>query len=231
MAINFIRKIVDNDIDNYVHSKFTRFGKGLFEKEDFIVKLSSKNVQVQTGYEYAEVLLRILAENTSEDVSGSGKIVSSKDAEKRINDANIEIVAKRGKKYDVKFSLNAQDFKKFVYDFEDCYLLLNVTSGSNTIKMKQVLPKPNKIVEKFTNAKFAKSLLPLLIEEFLFDARDFKKQAVMKHVYEIEDIIVDDELIKTDPLKARLEAKRKGKLIRELDVDGRKEHLEYNFEV
>ena len=231
MAINFIKKIVDNDVDDYTHLKFTRFGKGKFEKEDFIVKLSGKNVQIQTGYEYAEVILRILAENTNSEVVGSGKIISSKDVEDKIKEHGLEITAKRGKKYDVKFSLSSSDFKKFIYDFEDCYVLLNATSGLNVIKMKQSLPKPNKLVEKFINAKYDKDLLPVLTDEFLFDVPNFKKQVTMKHWYEINDIVVDEELVKTDPLKARLEAKRKGKLIREINLDGNKESKEYAFDV
>ena len=231
MAINFIKNIVQGNIDDATHLKFTRFGKGSFEKEDFIVKVTGKNIQLQTGYEYIDVLLKLLAYNTSESVTGSGKIISSKDVESKIKEHNIEIVGKRGKKYDIKFELGSDDFKKFVDSFNDCYLLLNLSSGNNQIKMKSSLPKPNKLVEKFATAKYDKSLLSVLKDEFLFDISDFKKEVVLKHTYEINDILVDEELIKTDPLKARLDAKRKGRLIRFKKVDGLEDTTEHDFEI
>ncbi len=229
MTFNFIKKIVDDNIDNHVHMKFVRFGMGKFEKEQFIVKVTGKNVQIQSGYEYSEVFLRILAENSKDNFDGKGRIVSSKDMQQELSEHNVEVIKKRGNKYDVEFSLSADSFKKFVYAFKDSYLLLNVVSGNNTTKMKQSLPKPNTPVEKFITVKFDKSLLPLIQEEFLFDVEGFKKVAKIKHTYVIESILVDDALLEKDPLKARMEARRKGKVIREIDVDGATETKEYNF--
>ncbi len=231
MAINFIKNMFQGKIDESTHLKFTRFGKGVFEKEDFIFKITGKNVQIQTGYEYIDVLIKLLADNTSEPVTGSGKIVSSKNVEDKIKENGVEIVAKRGKKYDVKFDLSPENFRKFVDEFDDCYLLLNVSSGNNQTKMKQTLPKPNKLVEKFATVKYDKSLLPVLKEEFLFDIPEFKKEVILKHTYDIKEIVVDEELIKKDPLKARLDAKRKGNLIRHKKIDGEESRVEHSFEV
>lgn len=232
MVINFMKKIVEGKSDETTHLKFVRYSKGHFEKEEIIIKVMGKKVQVQTGYEYIDVLLKILAEHATEDVSLKGKIISSKkDITKKLADHNIEVPGKRGNKYNVEATLSPEAFKSFVYDMDDCFLLLTVTSGSNSVKVKPGLPKPGDLKEKLATGKFDMSALPDIKEEFAFDTDDFKKELRVKHFYDIDDIIVDPALLESDPLKARLEAKRKGKVIRKKTIDGAEESTEHPFEV
>ena len=72
----------------------------------------------------------------------------------------------------------------------------------------------------------------MFIEEFLFDIKtDGFKEAVIKNTYNITKIDLNEKLLKEDPLKARLEAKREGKLLREITVDGKVEKKEYVMKV
>ena len=67
-------------------------------------------------------------------------------------------------------------------------------------------------------------------KEFAFDVSiDFKKLFI-KHTFFVKDIIVPKEY-ENDFLKARLYSKRKGKIIRIIDIDGRTEEREFDFEV
>lgn len=231
MINNFMKKLVDKNVDESTHMKFVRYSKGTFPKEEIIIKVTGKNIQVQTGPEYVDVLLKILADNTSEEVDAKGKILSSKDIVQKLKDYDVKIIGKRGNKYTVEKVFSASAFKNFVSEMDGIHLLLTVKSGLNTIKVKPSLPKPGNLKEKFAVAKFQKNLLPAIQEEFMFDGTDFKKEAKYKHTYEISEIAVDQTLLESDPLQARLQAKRKGKVIREKTIDGETERLEYNLEV
>ncbi len=231
MAMNFMRKICEGKPDDQAHAKFTRFGVGRFEREEVTIKVTGNKVKVQTGPEYIDVLLKILAEIVQEDVDVQGRIVSSKDVENRIEDHGLEIIKKRGKKYDVKGVLKKEDFAKLLDGMSDCFLLLKAASGKNKVKIGQSLPKPGKLVEKFATGEFSKDSSDMIKEEFLFDTDGFKKEAKLKHTYAIDDIAVDEELIKTDPAKARVEARRKGKVIREISIDGEDSVKEYPLDV
>ena len=55
------------------------------------------------------------------------------------------------------------------------------------------------------------------------------KQANVLHTFIINDLVVDYNI--KDPKEMREKAKRKGKIIREIDADGNKKVKEKNFEV
>ncbi|MFP4189514.1 MAG: hypothetical protein ACLFSL_00580 [Candidatus Woesearchaeota archaeon] len=231
MAINFMKKIYEGKPDELTHAKFTRFGIGRFEREEMTIKIMGNKIKVQTGPEYVDVLLRILAHIAKEDLNITGRVVSTKDVEERIKNNGLEITKKRGKKYDVEGSRSPEEFKKLLDDMSDCFLLFKANSGKNKIKTGQSLPKPGKLIEKFATGEFSKDSLDMIKEEFLFDTESFVKEAKFKHTYVIENIIVDESLIETDPKRARLEAKRKGKVIRECTIDGESYVKEYALEV
>ncbi len=231
MGINFIKNIYEGKVDDYTHLKFTRYSRGRFEKEPITIKVTGKKVKVQTGPEYAEVLLRILADHAASEVSLKGKIISTKDINKRIESYDVEVLKKWGKKYDVSATIPAPKFKEMVYEFEDCYLLLTCESGGDKVKVKTALPKPGELKEKFVTADFTKEHMDDIKSEFLFDVSDFKKEASIKHTYVIDEIAVDESLIETDPERARLEAKRKGKIIRDKTIDGKNEISEIEMDV
>jgi hypothetical protein len=91
------------------------------------------------------------------------------------------------------------------------------------LKCKDSLPKPGgALKDNFCSASFDNLDI---VKEFAFDVDDFKTLSI-KHIFKIEDIIVSKEF-ESDFEKARLNAKRKGKIIRILNVDGKeikKEH-------
>ncbi|MFP4112059.1 MAG: hypothetical protein ACLFUO_03595 [Candidatus Woesearchaeota archaeon] len=219
MAINFIKNIWNNDVDEVAHAKFVRYGKGEFVKEEFKIKAGSK-IQVWAGFEYVEVLFRMMAEVVTEPGSVKGTIVSKQDIKSKFDELGIEPKKITGKKYTVEETLDPEQFKKFVDTFSEYYMLLKAKSGNNEIKTKTSVPKPGKLVEKFASAKFDKSALDMIKKEFLFDHDGNFKEAVINHTYRIDDIIVDESLVEKDPARARLEAKRKGTLIRKSVVDG-----------
>jgi hypothetical protein len=228
MAMNFIKDVYNNQVNELAHAKFVRYGKGNYEKEEMKIKVGSK-IQIWAGFEYVDVFFRLLADVANEDVSIKGIIVSKTDIREDLVGAGIEPKKVTGKKYTIEEELSPARFKDFVDKFGGYYLLLAAKSGVNEIKTKKSVPKPGKLIEKFATVKFDKKHLDIIKDEFLFDYSGNFKEASITHTYNIQEIVVDDALIEKDPAAARLAAKRKGTLIRKRIVDGKEEVVEKDF--
>ena len=221
MTLNFIKAVINNQVDDSCHKKFIRYSLGEFEKEPFEVKKMKKNFSVKAGPEYYDVLQRFFLENIDEHVTVNGKIIAQRNVSTDLTSLGIEPVkiTGNGKKAQISCSLISQGELKNIFEkLSDTFLLLDLVAGKNTLKMKKSFPR-GKLVPGFCKAKFDISLFDKFKEEFLWDAADFTK-AIITHTYIVEDIQVSDELLNEDPVRARKEAKRKGKLIRQIDLDG-----------
>ena len=64
-----------------------------------------------------------------------------------------------------------------------------------------------------------KKFKDIILKEFAFDVNDFKK-LIIKHDFIIEELIISDEY-KDDFTKARYHAKRRGNLVRHINLDGK----------
>ena len=113
---------------------------------------------------------------------------------------------------------------------------IGVKKGLKEYKVKKkAVPKIGKETEKFVNAIIDLKDENAVKDEFLFDidskdTNNFKEISIF-NTYKIEEIVVDKKLIDSNPEKARLEAKRKGKLIRKIVIDGKESSKEYKMEV
>ncbi len=229
--MNFIRRIVQNNADEWAHKKFVRFSLGDFEREEIIIKAGS-TIQVSAGFEYLDVLLGIVSRLAKEDVIIKGKLAGKRKLSADLSNFGIEPKKISGKedKADIDCVLPPPKFEEFFETFRDVFMLLTVKSGKYSVNPKKSIPKPGKLVEKFVTAKLDKSDYDLIKQEFLFDFEGKFKEARIKQVYKIMEIKVPKEYEK-DFEKARTMATRKGKIIRNLIIDGKEFHKEYDFEV
>ncbi|MBA3063832.1 hypothetical protein FP803_00145 [Candidatus Woesearchaeota archaeon] len=224
--MNFIKKIYEKNVDEKVHKKFVRYSTGEFEKEEFMIKKGSSFVQIKAGFEYLDVMFDLMARCVNEDVSLNGIIITKNKIINELNEFGIEPKKVTGKKYTIQEIMNKKKFKEFVEKFNSCFLLLNLKSGKYSISVKKSIPKPGKLVEKFVTAKFDLKDLDLIKKEFLFDIKaDNFKDISIKHTYIIDEIIIP-EGFKNNPEEARLNAKRKGRIIRKIEIDGKVEEKE-----
>ena len=161
-----------------------------------------------------------------EDVSLNGVILTKNKIINELNEFGIEPKKVTGKKYTIQETMSKEKFKEFVEKFNSCFLLLNLKSGKHSISVKKSIPKPGKLVEKFVTAKFDLSDLDTIKREFLFDIKaDNFKDISIKYTYIIDEIIIPDEF-KNNPEEARLNAKRKGRIIRKIEIDSKTEEKE-----
>jgi len=109
-------------------------------------------------------------------------------------------------------------------------MMLDAEGQGISLKMKKKLPKPGKSGEAKIDDKFcileADLKYWLKIKDF-FMLPDCKK-AKISHTYIIEEIVMPKG--EKDFAKIREMAKRKGKLIRKEEVDGREDKKELEFE-
>ncbi len=247
MTINFIKNIVNNNndnnnkIDNHTHYAFTRYGSGEYPKEEFKIKKSAKDIKIWAGFEYTNSLLKFITSLCEGKIKINGVIITQEGIEETLNKYKLDFSTKdkrgmRGLKkteYSIEGEITRENLLKMIDELYKFYLFLDINQGERTYKVKKkAVPKIGKETDKFVSATISLSDDKSLKDEFLFDidVNDFKEISIF-HTYKIDSIIVDEKLIEKDPAKARLEAKRKGVLIRKVVVDGVESTKEYNMVV
>jgi hypothetical protein len=227
--MNFMKNIFGGNIDEAAHNKFVRYSKGTFEKEPFKINVKGSAIQIKAGFEYLDVLIGTVAELNTGNIDAKGMIVTAKDILKELKEMGVEPKKVTGKKYTIEESFDADRFRKFFAKFRNAALLLNLNSEDFSLSCGKSIPKPGKPVEDFCKAKFPKGDLDKLKKEFLFDAPGDFKNAVIKHIYIINDFEIPKDA-KT-PEEMRLKARRVGKLLREVDLDGKISRKEITLRV
>lgn len=237
---NFIKNIVDDNVTQKVHDRFTRYGKGDFEKDPFEVKKQSNNFRVYSGFEYINFLQWFVSKQFEEKVEIKGPIASVDDLSPRLDELGIDYETKtrRGKKGDKfviqKTKVTPEKYEEIVNEFFEDYIMIQSKTSKGYLKTdKTTTPKPNKSSERFVKIKLDNDFYESFKNDYLFDLdeTDWKK-ADIHHTYDINEVHFDEDLIQEDPYQARMEAKRAGKIIRKIILDDEK-HKEYkiNFKV
>ncbi|MEX0921014.1 MAG: hypothetical protein WDZ62_02005 [Candidatus Pacearchaeota archaeon] len=234
--MNFIKNIFDKNFDESVHLQFQKFSKGEFRNKAVIEakKAANGKYTIKTSAEFANEFVRFLAEKLgSEKTRVKGAIVSTLDLK---NDLKFKDVKQfQGvKRYLVDFEMSGNEIISLLDKFPKNFFALSFSVGENVLKIKPKAPKSAKPGkgDKSPKADFCsyKTKDPEIAKNFIFESVDFK-EAKINHTFIIEDLIISDELKKTGNFKLmREEAKRKGKIIRESEIDGKKEKKELPFE-
>lgn len=222
--MHYIKQVMSGKVEDWVHDRFVRYGRGEFAGPVLTVSKKAGGVKVSCSWDYVTAFAGILAE-TGGEVRFNGSVFAKRDISDVITD--FFTVSKEKKKRgvysaDITGELDADAFKGLLVMIPDATFLVDASSGKNKVKSKKKLPKPGgKQDEKFASANFEEGLINALRDEFLFDVKGEFTEASVFHRYIIEGIIPPEGV--TDSARIRLEAKRKGKLERTVIVDGRKE--------
>ncbi|UZE93627.1 MAG: hypothetical protein IB618_02540 [Candidatus Pacearchaeota archaeon] len=225
----FIKKIFQNKVDETVHKQFIRFGKGEFGSKAIINIRKTSVVKLTTSFELAgDIIIFISSLAPWFRVEG---LLSNRE----------QIPCFEGKKkkglfvYNIAKELRSEELRDLV--LKSYPTLLDCISGDESInlKIKKRIPKPGKKTEAKVDDKFCQLNLdakywPQLHNEFLFDLPFEIKKARIVHTFIIKDIKIPKELEKEgDYEKIRLGAKRIGKVIRKVVVDGKEIVKEKDF--
>lgn len=217
--VSFIKKVFLGAVDEAAHRQFTRYGRGVYNGKAVINFWKTSKIKLSGSYEYAQDFVQFASE-LGANFSG---IVLSKEP----------IEGLQGKKksglIEYHFSGDSDKAREISYK---AYAVLLDSEGSVLLKMKKKLPKPGKSGDAKIDDKFCTMEIGLEHEGkardwFFWDGNGKKMRAV--HEYHITDILLPQG--EKDPELIRLHSKRKGKLIRKLDIDGKIEVTEKSFEV
>jgi hypothetical protein len=233
--MNFIKKIFDDEIDESVHLQFQKFSKGEFRNRALIrAKCSGKKYTIYTSAEFANGLVRLMAEKLGEEKTQvTGAIVSTSD----LTDV-LEFKEKKQfqgvKRYLIESEMSGNEILELLEKFPKTFFALTFNVGDEKLKIKPKAPKsgkPGKDGEK-PKIDFCKlnTLDKDIMKSFVFEDFDFK-EANISHTFLIEDIVVPEELKgEEDFAKIREMAKRKGKIVREAQIDEQVVKEEKEFE-
>ena len=236
--MNFIKKIFDKSMDESVHLQFQKFSKGEFKNRAVIkAKNSSGKYSIYTIAEFANELVRIVAEKIKDQkVKVLGTIITTIDLKKEINFKEIKQF-QGVKKYVIEYEMNGKEILELLNKFPKAFFALSFSTPDKEteLKIKAKTPKSGKPGSKDEETPIPdfcklKTNDKNISESFVFEKSNFK-EALINHTFLIDNIIIPEELKKEkDFAKIREEAKRKGKIIREGEIDGQKIKTEMNFE-
>jgi len=226
----FIKKIWENkgEENGEVHKQFVRFGKGSFNNRAVLnlqKSESSGKIKLRGGFEWANDFVIMTSELA--EVNFSGLILSKE----KIPELEKYSVKKKagGFEYEIE-NLSSEKIKE-IKDKVYCRLLDGEGDGIS-LKIKKKLPKPGKSGDSKGNDKFCSLEADLKywpqIKDF-FMLPDCKKCKIA-HNFVIEEIILPEEAkAEKDFAKIREMAKRKGRIVRNLEVDKQEKKEEKEF--
>ena len=236
--MNFIKKIFDDNIDEIVHLQFQKFSRGEFRDRAIINARQSKGkYTITTTAEFANGLVREVARKINEEKTNvKGAIISTQDLT-----GHLEFQGKKQfqgvKRYLIDKEMSGNEIIDLLDKFPKAFFALSFENkkDSTFLKIKPKAPKSTKPKNKGETVKpnFCKLVTTdrELGGSFVFETTDWKN-ANINHIFLINDIIVSDELKSSkDFARIREEAKKKGKIIRKADIDGREITKEKEFVV
>lgn len=240
--MNFIDRIFNKkpEAGNWNHLQFQRFSKGEFKNKALVsAKKSGEKYTISTSFEFGNELVLVVAEKAgNEKILVTGAIVSTNDLTGEV-DFKEKKQFQGVKRYIIEKEMTGKEIAALVNKFPKAFFGLSFkTSKDNTeLKIKPKAPTSGKPSAPKEDAEAQKPNFCKLVtndaglgKSFVFDISDFKA-ANISHTFVINEIKIPEELKKTnDFAKMREGAKRKGKIIREIEFDGKKMKKEAEFE-
>ena len=229
--MNFIKKIFDKQIDDSVHIKFRKFGKGEFRDRALIKARQSKGkYTITTTAEFANEMVRTLAEKLGDEKSHiKGAIITT-------GSLDIDFKEKKQfqgvKKYIIEKEMSGNEILNLINEFPKAFFALTFDSQDSKLKIKPKAPKSGKPSSK-KGAKPVPDFCRLVTtdvklgQDFVFEKPDFNK-AEISHDFIITDIIKPEG--EEDYAKVRELAKKKGKILRKAIIDDKNMNSGVEFE-
>ncbi|MDD5193824.1 MAG: hypothetical protein PHF67_04545 [Candidatus Nanoarchaeia archaeon] len=236
----FIKKIFDRKKDESVHVQFQKFSRGEFKDRAMLkVKNSNGKFTIDTTSEYARELIRVMAEKLGNNKTHvTGALISALELTGFKYESKTSAIGVR--KYQLDREMTGKEIVELCDKQTKAFFGLSFNVGEDELKIKDKSPKSAKGASsaKKEDAELKIDFCKLktsdrkIVESLIFEPslENFKKVEI-KHDFIITDIVIPNELKnEKDFAKVREGALRKGKVIRYLDIDGKKLKKEAEFE-
>ncbi len=231
----FIKKIFEGNVDNLVHLQFQKFSKGNFKNKAMIKASHSKDkYSIATTAEYANELVRMLSEKIMNNkIHVSGAVITTMDLTGKL-DFKDKKQFMGVKQYIMDSDMSGTEILDLCNKLPLAFMALSFKFGNYELKIKAKAPKsakPSTKGEAAPKIDFCKFITTdkSLVSNILFDINlDSFKKVEITHEFVITDLILPKN--ETDFAKIREMAKRKGKIIRKINLDGKEIVKEKEFE-
>lgn len=219
----FVKEIFLGKESSKAHDQFVRFGRGDFKKR-FVLKFSfsGDKLKINGSFENCNDLILKAAEVLGK-IRLEGVILSKKE---------IEGIVGKKKASLYEFLVNKEfSFEELKKIYEKCYFMLLNSDSEIKIKCKKKLPRPKKsgeakVDDSFIILEIPKKYFQMFKEEFFWDVPICKK-AYISHEVIVNEIEVPKGA--QSPEEMRLNAKRKGEIIREMQFDNQEKKEKIKF--
>jgi hypothetical protein len=229
-----IKKIFGNVIDDDVHSDFLKFGKGEFSDKYLIeAKKQKDRWVVKTGPEFANDFVRMLLKDVNGTIPMKGVIVTTLKLEGEIGFPIKKVGNFQGiRKIEIDTEVSPKEILGLMEKYPRVFFALSFSINGNELKIKAKAPKSAKpsAGDKEAKAEFCslKTSSLELIKEIFFDFPNFNEISI-RHTINIDGIIYPSNVSSLKPEEIRLQSKRKGVVVRNIVLDGKKEVREAKF--
>lgn len=232
--MNFIKKIFDSRIDNFIHLQFQKFSRGEFKNRALIeAKKSGYGYKIKTSAEFTNELVMTMAKKLGERKTPvTGAIISTSDLKNEIKFKEIKQF-QGVKRYLIDNEMSGKEIIGLLEKFPKTFFAISFSVGEDVLKIKPKSPKSGKPEKEGKEIKIDFCSLKTSDSEigksFVFEKPDFSN-ALIKHIFVIEKIEIPNELKNSkDFAKIREKSKRVGKIIRIANIDGKEERSEKEF--
>jgi hypothetical protein len=228
-----IKKIFSKIFDEEIHSDFLKFGKGEYRNKYLIDAKKQKDKWIiKTGPEFANYLVRAGLEKANGRVSITGVIVSTLQLDIAISKDLKQFMGIKQYKLDGEF--DSSKILEIMDKYPRAFFALTFSLSDYELKIKAKAPKsakPSTKGESDPKAEFCtiKTTDEKIASEIFFNVPSFKEVSI-RHTIQIDQIVYPKDFAKMKPEDVREQSKRKGKIIREVIIDGKSEKSEADFE-
>mgnify|MGYP001578492134 FL=1 len=229
---NIIRKISEKNFDESVHNEILKFSKGVFENRYLIeAKKQKDKFSIKTSAEFSNYLVRKCLENESEKIKIMGIIVSTFDLV-----TEMKFPVENVKKYMgiqqaiINTEVSPEEIIGLMNKYPRVHFGLSFKTKDFELKIKAKAPKSGKPGKKGDEEGPKADFCSLktsdreIIKDLFFEMDDFKEVKI-NHTIVIEKIEIPKG--ESNPIKMRENSIREGKIIRKIDVDGKKSEKEF----
>ena len=234
--MNFIKKIFENKSDEKVHQQFTKFSKGVFEHRALLdITIASSNIKIKTSSEFANELVEFLANTIKGSAHAKGIIFATRNLTEETTIEFKEIKSAMGvRKHVVDQELTREQILDLCRKFPYASINLSFKTDYGSLNVKEKAPKsgkPGKKGKEMPSADYCTFVTndAKILDDYAFGIKEKFKKAIITHTYVIEDIIIPEKYM-DDFAMARINARRKGKILRRVIIDGKESVSETGFE-
>lgn len=224
--MHYIKDLFDKRETLHTHNKFIRYSKGEFTGPILNIKITKANIKVNSSFHIASELLILMADLLkTKEVEIKGNLSWNEDlnpALERLGIKYLKVIKSRGIfNYVLQNKVNLQDLIKELGNYN---LLISFSDQDAKLTTKNKYPKPNKDISgDFCKSTFPTSMKDRVLSEFAFDIKgDDIKDIQISHKIIVSDIILPET---NNFDEARRLAKRAGKIIRKISVNGADEKI------